>query len=113
MKPTRIKIDNDTTNDNIIVSTFQSLSTGVSIRKLDNVVFFASYKSEVKVLQSIGRGLRTHASKSGMTLWDVVDDMTYTEKRKIHNFTYNHWLKYRLEYYKEQMFEYETYSINI
>ena len=89
------------------------MSTGVSIRRLHNVIFFASYKSEVKVLQSIGRGLRKHSEKDGMILWDVIDDMTFTEKRKIHNFTYNHWLKYRLEYYKEQGFEYETYSINI
>jgi superfamily II DNA or RNA helicase len=72
------------------------------------------FKSEIKVLQSIGRGLRKCADKERMILWDVVDDLRYPKgKKMIHNFTYRHWEKFRLTYYTEQEFEYDTEEINI
>jgi superfamily II DNA or RNA helicase len=98
----------------ILVCTYSTMSTGINIKRLHNIVFFASYKSEVKVLQSIGRGLRTHESKDKMILWDVVDDMRYKNNGKIiKNYSYNHWEKYRLTYYEEQCFEYTNETINI
>jgi superfamily II DNA or RNA helicase len=110
----RIRKIIDTEDNVILVATYQTLSTGVSIKKLHHIIFFASYKSEVKVLQSIGRGLRMHTSKDKMILWDVVDDMRYRNNGKaIKNYSYNHWEKYRLAYYEEQQFEYTNETINI
>lgn len=98
----------------VLVCTYSTMSTGINIKRLHNVVFFASYKSEVKVLQSIGRGLRTHESKDKMILWDVVDDMRYKNNGKmVKNYSYNHWEKFRLAYYEEQSFEYTNETINI
>lgn len=104
----------DSSENSIIVATFSTLSTGVNIKKLHHVVFFASYKSEIKVLQSIGRGLRTHESKTMMILRDVVDDMRYQHNKSlVKNYSYNHWEKFRLTYYKEQKFSYSDIQINI
>jgi len=97
----------------ILVGTYATMSVGINIKKIHNVVFFSSYKSEVKVIQSIGRGLRKHDSKDCMVLWDCVDDLRYKEDRKtIKNYCYKHWEK-RKEFYEEQQFEYSDSSINI
>ena len=36
-----------------------------------------SNKSRIRVLQSIGRGLRTSESKNKTTLYDISDDVSY------------------------------------
>ena len=43
-------------NDAIIVASLGTFSTGINIRNLHNIVFATPSKSQVKVLQSIGRG---------------------------------------------------------
>lgn len=104
----------DQRDDVALICSYATMAVGVSIKKLTNVVFFESYKSEVKVLQSIGRGLRKHESKECMILWDVVDDLRYPKgKKMISNFTYRHWENFRLSYYKEQGFEFSDETINI
>ena len=97
----------------ILIATYATLSQGVSVKRLHNIVFFSSYKSEIKVIQSIGRGLRKHESKEQMVLWDCVDDLRYKDcGKKIKNYSYKHW-ENRKHYYEEQMFEYSDITINI
>jgi superfamily II DNA or RNA helicase len=97
----------------ILVSTFSSLSTGINIKKLHNIIFFASYKSMIKILQSIGRGLRKHDTKEFVTVWDCVDDLRYREGNKlIKNYCFKHW-EQRKEYYLEQEFTFRDESIVI
>ena len=43
----------------IIVASLGTFSTGINIRNLHNIVFASPSKSQVKVLQSIGRGFET------------------------------------------------------
>lgn len=90
----------------IILASFGTMSVGVNIKKLHNVVFAASSKSEIRVLQSIGRGLRLHETKSKMILWDVIDDFSYkTKSGNIQkNHVYKHW-ETRARYYQEQGFD--------
>ena len=46
-------------NDNcVIVASYGTFSTGVNIKRIHNIIFASPYKSQIKVLQSIGRGLR-------------------------------------------------------
>ena len=95
---------------NILLASYGTLSTGVNIPRLHQVVFFSSYKSKIKILQSIGRGLRKHNSKDKLILWDITDDMTYktynTGREILHqNYVYKHWLQ-RLKYYKQQGFKF-------
>ena len=84
----------------ILVATYGTFSTGSNVKKLHHIVLFSSYKSQIKVLQSIGRGLRKHESKEFVTVWDCVDKLDYIyDKKKCKNWTYQHWEKNRLEYY--------------
>ena len=98
----------------ILVATYGTFSTGSNVKKLHHIVLFSSYKSQIKVLQSIGRGLRKHESKEFVTVWDCVDEIKYNyDKKKCKNWTYQHWEKNRLEYYQEQEFKYENYYLDI
>ena len=42
----------------IVVASLGTFSTGINIRNLHNIVFASPSKSQIRVLQSIGRGLR-------------------------------------------------------
>ena len=44
--------------DAIIVASIGTFSTGINIRNLHNIIFASPSKSQIRVLQSIGRGLR-------------------------------------------------------
>ena len=89
----------------ILVATYGTVSTGINIKRIHNVILASSSKSEIRILQSIGRGLRTHSEKSGVIIWDLVDDFSYTTNRGNHkkNHTYKHWEE-RYKYYNEQEF---------
>lgn len=62
-----------TGNPKILVASYGTLSTGVSIKAITNIIFLDSFKSAQVVLQSIGRGLRLHALKNKLMLFDLVD----------------------------------------
>lgn len=97
----------------LLVATYATASTGLNIPRLHNVVFFSSYKSKIKILQSIGRGLRKHDTKDGMLLWDVVDDLRYSHGSKnVDNYVYRHF-KSRKQYYEEQGFEFSDSQLKI
>jgi len=57
----------------VIVASFGTFSTGISIKKIHNIFFTESFKSEVIIRQSIGRGLRQHHSKDKVLIVDFVD----------------------------------------
>lgn len=98
----------------VLVASYGTFSTGSNVKKLHHIVLFSSYKSQIKVLQSIGRGLRKHESKEFVTVWDCCDNLQYTDGRKIYkNWTYLHWEKNRLSYYEEQQFEYSDEKLDI
>ena len=82
--------------------------------KLHDVILYANSKSKIKVLQSIGRGLRKHKTKNQIILYDVMDDLTYqtSRGRLVENYLVKHW-KERMNYYKEQEFPVINTSINI
>ena len=52
----------------IIVASYGTFSTGISIKKIHNIFFTESFKSEVIIRQSIGRGLRQHESKEAVLI---------------------------------------------
>lgn len=60
----------------IILGTYGCISTGVSIKRLRNIIFCHPSKSIVRVLQSIGRVLRLHKLKDHATLIDIIDDLS-------------------------------------
>jgi len=95
----------------IVVASVGVFSTGVNIKRLHNVIFASPTKSIVRVLQSIGRGLRKADDKDVFKLFDIADDLTVTRKAK-KNYTYEHF-KERLKIYSEQGFNYKITEIEI
>lgn len=58
----------------ILVASFGTFSTGISMNNVHNIFLTESYKSETIIKQTIGRGMRQHASKNGIMVIDFVDD---------------------------------------
>lgn len=60
--------------DNIVlVATYETMSTGVSIKNIHALHFPDGGKSRIRMRQSTGRGLRLHPSKEYLTVFDYVD----------------------------------------
>ena len=94
----------------IIIASYGTFSTGINIRNLHNVVFASPSKSRIRVLQSIGRGLRkSDRGDIYTTLLDIADDFSYKDRK---NFTLNHFLE-RINIYNEEQFEYQIDKIRI
>ena len=89
----------------IIVATAALMSTGTNIPTLTNLIFAAPTKSQIRVLQSIGRTLRK--SEHPAVIFDIVDDLRY--KTRI-NYTYKHGIE-RMKVYNAERFDYKTKTI--
>lgn len=98
-------------NPKILVASFGTLSTGVSIKALKNVVFADSFKSSRIVLQSIGRALRLHKDKEGdkAVIFDIVDQFHSSYKTIL----LNHYKVRRDELYKKQEYPFDEIKIVI
>jgi len=96
------------TNSTTIAS-YGTFSTGINIRNINNIVLASPSKSKIRVLQSIGRGLRTSSTKDSILVFDIADDISYKERR---NFTLNHFTE-RLNIYAEEQFNYEISKVKL
>ena len=93
----------------IIIASYGTFSTGINIKNLHNIVFSSPSKSRIRVLQSIGRGLRTSESKTKTTLYDISDDVSY---RSWSNFTLSHFYE-RINIYNEENFNYKIDKVKL
>jgi len=97
-------------NDNaIIVASYGTFSTGISIRRLHNIVFASPSKSRIRVLQSIGRQLRKSKYKEKAKLYDIGDDLTW---KSWINHTLKHFVE-RIKIYNKEKFDYKTIKISL
>lgn len=76
----RYKAKMEEGTNKILVASFGTFSTGISINNIHMVAFTESFKSDVIIRQSIGRGLRKHKTKDKVIILDFVDDLRYSEK---------------------------------
>ena len=93
----------------ILIATFGVFSTGVSINNIQNILFATFSKSIIRVLQSLGRGLRLDGKTNILNAFDIVDDLTYKGKR---NHLVKHFME-RIRIYLKEGHTYKTYTINI
>ena len=92
--------------EDTILASYGTFSTGVNIKKIDNIVFASPSKSRIRNLQSIGRGLRKTEGKDNMRLFDIADDL------QCENYTLNH-LKERINIYNEENFPYNIKQFDL
>lgn len=93
----------------ILVASFGTFSTGINIKAIMNVVFADSFKSDQIIRQSIGRGLRLHAEKEKLVVFDIVDRF----HNKYKNILYNQYISRRDNIYKKQEFPVNELKIKI
>lgn len=83
----RIKKIMETDNNVLCIAMSKIFAVGISINNLHYIIFCSGGKSRVRVIQSIGRGLRLHKSKSILTIIDIADQLKYgilhSDKRKL------------------------------
>ena len=95
--------------DSITVASLGTFSTGINIRNLHNIVFASPSKSQIRVLQSIGRGLRKTDDGRSTTLYDIVDDITWKTRK---NYGILH-ADERLRIYGREKFNHKTYRVSL
>ena len=87
----------------IIVATYGVAAVGINIPRLYNCVFFDPGKSFVRVMQSIGRGLRKAKDKDHVEIYDICSDLKYSNRH----------LTSRKKYYAEEKFPYNIKKVDL
>ena len=105
----KLRISIEDKNNAVIFASFGTLSTGISIKKLHNMIIISSNKSKIRALQSIGRLMRLHSSKKSANILDLVDNLTYNEKP---NYYMEH-ANQRLNFYKSEQFDLNFLRFNL
>tara|TARA_B100001057_G_scaffold302187_1_gene302404 strand:+ start:3755 stop:5230 length:1476 start_codon:yes stop_codon:yes gene_type:complete len=95
--------------NSIVVASLGTFSTGINIRNLHNIVFASPSKSQIRVLQSIGRGLRKTDDGKDTTLYDIVDDISW-KSRKNYGMLHS---DERLRIYGREKFNHKTYKVKL
>jgi superfamily II DNA or RNA helicase len=74
-------------DDKIIVATYGVAAVGINIPRIFNLVLIEPGKSFVRVIQSIGRGIRKAEDKDHVQIWDVTSTCKFAKrhltKRKV------------------------------
>jgi len=64
--------------DVIVVAISKIFSTGINIKNLHYIIFACGGKAKIKIVQSIGRGLRLHKDKDKLIIFDIADNFKYS-----------------------------------
>lgn len=88
----RVRSLMESSDDVICIAISKIFSTGINIKNLHFIVFAGGGKAKVKIIQSIGRGLRLHKGKKGVIIIDIADMLYYGNQ---------HYMK-RLKLYKTE-----------
>ena len=73
----RIKQIMETETNVVVIAISAIFATGVNVKNLHNIIFASGGKSFIRTVQSIGRGLRKHDSKSKLIIFDMCDKLNY------------------------------------
>jgi len=95
--------------NSIVLASLGTFSTGINIRNLHNIIFASPSKSQIRVLQSIGRGLRMSDDGRTTVLYDIADDLHYKTRK---NFTLQHSAE-RIKIYTKEQFPFEILKVDI
>jgi superfamily II DNA or RNA helicase len=102
-------IENDPEKKHDILASYGVFSLGVSLKRLDNLILASGSKSEIRILQSIGRTLRKGNGADDATLYDIADDISHGSYI---NYTLEHFKK-RIEIYSAEQFPFKIYSVDL
>ncbi len=86
----------------VIIATYGVASTGINIVRIFNLVLFEAGKSFVRVIQSIGRGIRVAADKDFVNVYDVCSNCKFSKRH----------LTKRKKFYNEAEYPYSITKVN-
>ena len=92
-----------TSSDKIIVATYGVAAVGINIPRIFNLVLIEPGKSFVRVIQSIGRGIRKAQDKDHVEIWDITSACKYAKRH----------LTERKKFYKEAKYPFVITKVNI
>ena len=93
----------------IIVASLGTFSVGINIKRLSCLIFAAPTKSQVRTLQSIGRGLRKTADNETTVVYDISDNLSWGKRQ---NYTLKHAIA-RVKIYQKEELNHHAIEINI
>jgi len=103
-KDRKEEYDEIKTSDNkIIVATYGVAAVGINIPRIFNLVLLEPGKSFVRVIQSIGRGIRKAEDKDFVQIWDITSSCKYAKRH----------LTERKKFYKDAKYPFTITKIDI
>ena len=90
------------TMDRTIIATYGVAAVGINIPRIFNLVLIEPGKSFVRVIQSIGRGIRKAQDKDHVQIWDVTGNCKFAKRH----------LTKRKQFYKEANYPFTIDKIN-
>jgi superfamily II DNA or RNA helicase len=92
-----------TSDGKVIVATYGVAAVGINIPRIFNLVLIEPGKSFVRVIQSIGRGIRKAQDKDSVEIWDFTSTCKYAKRH----------LTERKKYYKEAKYPFTITKVNL
>ena len=89
-------------DNKVIVATYGVAAVGINIPRIFNLVMLEPGKSFVRVIQSIGRGIRKASDKDYLNVLDVTSNLKYSKRH----------LTKRKQFYKEQGFRFQVTKVD-
>lgn len=89
-------------NNVIVIAISKIFSTGINIKNLHYIIFACGGKAKVKIVQSIGRGLRLHKDKTQLIIFDIADSYHYSSSH----------LEKRISLYEKEKIQFTIRDIN-
>ncbi len=100
----------ETSTNNVLIASSGTFSTGINVVNLDHLILSSPTKSKIKSLQTIGRVLRKGSEKDKATVWDIVDNVYGSSKRKC--YAIKHFIE-RSKIYDSEQFDYKIINVDI
>ena len=91
-----------TSQNKVIVATYGVAAVGINIPRIFNLVLIEPGKSFVRVIQSIGRGIRKAEDKDFVEIWDITSTCKFSKRH----------LTERKKYYKEAEYPFSVQKMD-
>jgi len=91
-----------TATDKVIVATYGVAAVGINIPRIFNLVLIEPGKSFVRVIQSIGRGIRKASDKDFVQIWDITSSCKFARRH----------LTQRKNFYREANYPFDLERVN-
>ena len=91
-----------TSDDKVIVATYGVAAVGINLPRIFNLVLIEPGKSFVRVIQSIGRGIRKAQDKDFVQVWDICSTAKFSKRH----------LTERKKFYKEAQYPFAITKVD-